>query len=294
MAEINILIIEDNSESASVLENTLKTVGYRVWVTKEPREGLQLLKSMTFAAVITEVRSSLMNGVEVTRQAHKISGQTNVIVITFYSFINSAIEAMEAGAYAYITKPLNTSEIRLVVQRAVERFCLSSSDQEKEHYAQLALVDGLTGLYNRMYFKGLMDFEFARLRRFSGNLSLLMIDIDNFKNYNDTHGHPAGDELLRKLAKLLKGSVREMDVVCRYGGEEFIIVLPQTDKNGAQIVADRMCKNAALYLPSTLSIGVATFPMDGKDIDSLIEQADLAMYKAKQTGKNKVCIANKE
>ena len=291
MAEVNILVIEDNPEAASVLEATLKSIGYQVWVVAEPKEGLGLLRNTPFAVVITELRSAKMNGVEVARAALKISPETNVLVTTFYSFINSAIEAMEAGAYGYITKPLNTSEVRIVVSRAVEKFFLLSSDTEKKYYAELATIDGLTGLYNRRYFKELINLEFGRLKRYASNLSLLMIDIDNFKVYNDTKGHPAGDELLKKVSDVFKSSLRETDIVCRYGGEEFVAMLTQTDKNGAQLVAERLRTQANLYLPTTLSIGVAAYPSDAQDISALIEKADVALYKAKQTGKNKVCLA---
>lgn len=291
MAEVNILIIEDNKEISSVLENTLKEIGYIVWVAAEPKEGLDLMRSNSFVAVITEVHSSKMNGIEVVRNVHKISPETNVIVLTFYSFIHAAIEAMEAGAYGYITKPLNTSEIRIILERAAERFFLFSSSAEKDYYAQLAVLDGLTGLYNRRYFKELMSLEFSRVKRNASSFSLLMIDVDNFKIYNDTKGHPAGDELLKKAAQVFKNSVREVDLVCRYGGEEFIIMLSQTDKKGAQIVAERMRVQVSLYLATTVSIGIATFPDDAQESQALIEKADVALYKAKQTGKNKWCAA---
>lgn len=291
MAEINILVIDDNRQSASALEKTLKEVGYKVWTVSEPKEGLELLRTMPFAAVITETRSAKMNGVEVAKNVHKISPDTNVIVVTLYSFINSAIEALEAGAYAYITKPLNTSEIRITLERAVERYLLLCSSSEKDYYAELAVLDGLTGLYNRRYFKELMNLEFVKLKRHTANFSLLMVDIDNFKNYNDTHGHPAGDEMLKKAAQVFKDSVREVDCVCRYGGEEFVIMLPQTDKKGSQIVAERLRVQSGLYLPTTISIGIATFPDDAGESQGLIEKADAALYKAKQAGKNKWCAA---
>lgn len=291
MAEINVLIIDDDKEVAAVLENTLREIGYNVWVVNEPKEGLNLLRSKPFTAVITEVHSSLMNGVEVVRNAHKISPEISVIVLTFYSFINAAIEAMEAGAYGYITKPLNTSEIRIILERAVERYFLFSSSAEKDYYAQLAVLDGLTGLYNRRYFKELINLEFSRVKRNDSCFSVLMIDVDNFKMYNDTKGHPAGDELLKKAAQVFKNSLREVDLVCRYGGEEFIIMLSQTDKKGAQLVAERLRVQISLYLPATISIGVSAFPDDAQDSQSLIEKADVALYKAKQTGKNKWCSA---
>lgn len=291
MAEVNILVIEDNPEAAATLENTLKGVGYRVRVVAEPKEAMDLLRNNSFAVVITELRSAKMNGIEVTKKVLKISPQTCIIVMTFYSFINSAIEALEAGAYGYITTPLNTSEIRIVVSRAVERYFFSSSDMEKKYYAELAILDGLTGLYNCRYFKELMNMEFSRQKRHTSDLSLLMIDIDDFKGYNDTHGHPAGDELLKKASEVFRKSLRESDIVCRYGGEEFTAMLLQTDKKGAQIVAERLRMQSSLYLPVTISIGVATYPEDAQDIDNLVEKADALLYKAKQTGKNKVCVA---
>jgi len=291
MAEVNIVVIEDNQEATLILEKTLKEVGYRVWGVTEPKEGLDLLRNMPVSAVITELRSAKMNGVEIAKNVHKLSPETNVIVITPYSFINSAIEAMEAGAYGYITKPFNTSEIRIILQRAIERYFLLSSSSEKDYYAQLAIQDGLTGLFNRRYFKELMSLEFSRLKRHAISLSLLMIDIDNFKIYNDTKGHPAGDELLKKAAEVFKSSIRDTDIMCRYGGEEFVAMLPQTDKKSAQVIAERLRMQTSLYLDATVSIGLATFPDDAKDSQMLLDKADKALYKAKQTGKNKFCVA---
>jgi diguanylate cyclase (GGDEF)-like protein len=289
--EINVLIIEEDAALAAQLDSTLKGVGYRTWVVADPKEGLNLLLSNVFSVVITELRSAKMNGAQVTQAVHKISEQTNVVVVTLYSFISSAIEAMEAGAYGYITKPLNSSEVRIVTERAVEKHFLFSGKEEKEFLVDLAVRDGLTGLFNRRYFNELIMVEVNRLKRSPAALSLLMLDIDNFKNYNDSQGHPAGDVLLKDAAKVFKNSVRPSDVICRYGGEEFIIILPQTDKIAAKIVAERLRVQVGLYLPATVSIGIASLPEDAQDISALIEKADKALYQAKQTGKNKWCLA---
>ena len=155
----------------------------------------------------------------------------------------------------------------------------------------LAVKDGLTGLFNRRYFNELINVEVNRVIRSPASLSLLMLDIDNFKNYNDTQGHPAGDELLKGVDKVLKNTVRTVDMVCRYGGEEFIVILPQTDKGGAQIIAERIRVQIGLYFPTTVSIGISTFPDDAKEIGQLIEKADNALYQAKTSGKNKWCVA---
>jgi len=289
--EINILVIEDDPQAASCLESTLKLAGYHVWIINNPQKGIEILHSGSFAAVITELRSSIMNGIKFIKEARKVSAGTNILVLTHYSFISSAIEAMEAGAYGYITKPLNTSEIRIMVERAVERYFLLSTSDDKDYLVDLAVKDGLTGLFNRRYFNELINIEVNRVKRTPASLSLLMLDIDNFKNYNDTQGHPAGDELLKGVAKVLKSSVRAVDMVCRYGGEEFIIILPQTDKTGATIIAERIRVQVGLFFPTTISIGISSFPDDGKEIEQLVEKADNALYKAKQSGKNKWCVA---
>jgi diguanylate cyclase (GGDEF)-like protein len=287
--EVNILIIEEDAALAAQLENTLKGVGYHTWLVADPKEGISLLNSNAFSVVITEMRSAKMNGAQVTQAVHKISEQASVIVITPYSFISSAIEAMEAGAYGYITKPLNSSEIRIITERAVERYFLLSSNEEKEFLADLAVRDGLTGLFNRRYFNELITMEVNRLKRSPMALSLLMLDIDNFKKYNDTQGHQAGDALLKDAAKVFNNSVRPLDVVCRYGGEEFIIILSQTDKIAAKIVAERLRVQFGLYLPTTVSIGIASIPEDAQEVSALIEKADNALYQAKKAGKNKWC-----
>ena len=289
--EVNVLILEEDEALATQLDNTLKAIGYHTWIAKDPKEGINLLHSSAFSVVITEMRSAKMNGVQVTRAVHNISEQTNVIVITLYSFISSAIEAMEAGAFGYITKPLNSSEVRIVTERAVERYFLLSSNEEKEFFVDLAVRDGLTGLFNRRYFNELMAVEVNRLKRYPAAVSLLMLDIDDFKNYNDTQGHPAGDVLLKDAAKVFKNSVRPADIVCRYGGEEFIIILPQTEKIAAKVVAERLRVQVGLYLPVTVSIGIASIPEDAQEISALIEKADNALYQAKKAGKNKWCVA---
>jgi two-component system, cell cycle response regulator len=289
--EVNVLVVEDDPVEAKCLESALQSVGYHVWLANSPQEGIISLRSNTFCVAITELRSSKMNGIQFAKEAHKISEGINVLVLTPYSFIASAIEAMEAGAYGYITKPLNSSEIRIVVERAVERFALLSTSDEKEYLVDLAVRDGLTGLFNRRYFNELINIEVNRIKRSPAALSLLMLDIDNFKNYNDNQGHPAGDILLKGIAKVFKNSVRAVDNVCRYGGEEFIIMLPQTDKKGAQIIAERIRVQVGLYLPTTVSIGIATMPEDAQEIEQLIEKADSALYQAKKSGKNKWCVA---
>lgn len=161
-----------------------------------------------------------------------------------------------------------------------------------------AITDGLTGLYNHRYFQDRLEEELERSQRYGQPSALLMIDLDDFKRYNDANGHIAGDVLLADLAKLIRRTVRKVDVVARYGGEEFAVILPATKKKGALIIANRLCqKVAASKFPNqevmprkalTISVGLAVYPDDAKDKAKLIDMADKALYHAKKAGKNQV------
>ncbi len=164
----------------------------------------------------------------------------------------------------------------------------------------MAITDGLTELFNHRYFMKKLPEEVARARRYSHPLSLIMIDVDNFKLYNDTHGHPRGDEVLKLLAGLLEKSVRSIDIVARYGGEEFTIILSETGRDNAIIMAERIRKAVDEYsFPCektqpggklTISLGVASLDVDADTAsgDGLLKKADNLLYMAKGTGRNKV------
>lgn len=288
MEEINILLIEDKKKDAAFLEEALHFLGYKVWLASGGEEGIKLVKSVPFVVVLTELRMSGMNGVEVTKEILKIKPNISVVVITAYSFISSAVEAMKEGAHGYITKPFNHSEIDIVIQRAVERFYLLSSDEDKKQFAELSIKDPLTGVYNRRFLKIYVPNKMSLMKRMSEKFSMLLVDIDHFKEYNDKNGHLLGDELLRKLCKLFEESIRLEDVVFRYGGEEFLIFLEHTDKKNAHMVAERIRNLVSLYIPTTISIGVGTYPDDEQNFDNLLSKVDQALYKAKELGRNRV------
>ncbi|MEK6651363.1 MAG: diguanylate cyclase [Nitrospirota bacterium] len=161
---------------------------------------------------------------------------------------------------------------------------------------RLALTDGLTGLYNVRFFYDMLNKEIARSRRYHTLFSLILFDIDDFKIINDTHGHQAGDDVLRSVASTLKTVSRETDIVVRYGGEEFILMLPSTPKHEALTLADRIREKVEEFsylgketVKITMSGGVATFPEDAEDSKTLLYAADMAMYEAKGKGKKQVC-----
>ncbi len=162
---------------------------------------------------------------------------------------------------------------------------------------RLSVTDRLTELYNHGYFKQRLDEEFKRAARFGHTMSLIMLDIDDFKAFNDTYGHPRGDDVLKSVSQVIRGCLRDMDIAARYGGEEFVIVLPETDTEGALAVAERIRSDveAKRFAPGaaheehrTVSVGVATSPGHATTAQRLLEAADAAMYSAKRAGKNRV------
>jgi two-component system, cell cycle response regulator len=176
-------------------------------------------------------------------------------------------------------------------------------EQSQQALRELATIDGLTGVYNRREFNRRLTVEIERSRREGHPVSLLMVDIDHFKKLNDTYGHQSGDDALRHFSALIKKEVRPGDLAARYGGEEFAVILPHADRKDVFAVAERLriliaAQNIEIQndrkIKVTASLGCATFPVDAETEDSLMAQADAALYKAKQGGRNRVCLAKQE
>jgi diguanylate cyclase (GGDEF)-like protein len=213
-------------------------------------------------------------------------------------------DIMKLGAGDCIPRPLHRDYALLVVKRNLESVQLLKSVEEAERYKKLSKLDGLTELYNHRHFHELLSSELERAMRDNAPLTVMMIDVDRFKQYNDSNGHLAGDAALRQIAQILSRSVRSYDIVARYGGEEFSLILPGTDEECGMVVADRLRSNieSASFpneelLPGgrlTISIGIASYPKSARDKDLLIESADKAMYVGKSRGGNVVCNASKE
>lgn len=298
MEKQKILIVNGDDYVRNTLFNCLKE-DYEVTVTPFFQEALNIFDKAFFDVVITEINTPEIKGIEVLRKLKEINLNTPIIVVTTYDSVPLAVEAMKVGAYDYITKPFNLDELKLVIMHVAERQKLLDEVAEKKIYQELALLDGLTNIYNRRYFEELLDREVERALRYPQEFSLLMIDIDDFKKYNDTYGHLAGDNVLRSITEILLKKSRVTDFIARYGGEEFVIIAPHTDKKGATILAARIVdivsrkefilKNSGLSRV-TVSIGVAAFKEDAATKEDLIQRADEALYQAKKLGKNKMCL----
>ena len=287
--KIKILVVDDAEVMRNLLTGVLTDAGYEVKAVSTGEKAVGEIKEDDYDVVITDLKMPGMNGLEVIKETKQINKDICIIAITAYPSVKSAVEAMREGAYDYITKPFDIEEIKLVVHRVAERYLLLKQVGRKGFYRELPILDDLTGTYNHRHFHEVLPHEIERAKRYSQLFCLLMIDIDDFKKYNDTHGHLAGDKLLANIANLLISSMRSADIVFRYGGEEFVVILPQVGKQGGVSSAKRILKLIKQKLSVTVSIGVTSFPDDGASKNELINQADSAMHQAKKLGKNRVC-----
>lgn len=299
----NILVVDDEEVSRQLLTDFLSDFGYHVQTAPDGETALSLARENPFDLIITDIRMPGMSGIDLIHSIRELNLalDTNFIVITGYASIETGIAAMKEGAYDYISKPFNLEEMRVVVERALERQNLMREAKQKEYYQALSILDGLTELYNHRYFHDLIAREVNRALRYPQVFILLMIDIDDFKGFNDKYGHLAGDCALREVAKVMLRTLRKVDLICRYGGEEFAVILPQTNIQGGKDVAERLRniiegmdikdeKNTFLG-KVTISVGVASFPENGQSKEDLMKAADAALYQAKSQGKNKFCLA---
>ncbi len=299
-----LLIVDDEEIMREFLREVLTDEGYVIDLASSGREAVDKMRGHTYDIVITDVVMPGLDGLGVVSAAKELPYEVAVIVMTGYASMETAVESMKLGATDYITKPFNIDQIRIIVKNALEARALKRRAAEGEFYKELSRKDGLTELYNHRFFHQLLDTEVSRAERYNRVVSLLMIDIDDFKSYNDSHGHPSGDLVLRRLARLLKRSSRNCDFVARYGGEEFAVIAPEVSAESARRMAERI---RSLIDESdfegeetmsggrlTISIGLATYPIQADSKSALLENADRALYRAKGNGKNQVVVWGEE
>lgn len=305
-----ILVVDDVPVNIQLLTTYLASEGYDIISARDGVEAIELVRQCIPDLILLDVMMPKMNGFEVC-EAIKSNEDTKfipVIMVTALNELEDKIKGMNAGADDFISKPFNKLELMVRVRSLLRIKFLNDALNEKvqelqkakEELRQLAITDGLTGLYNYRYFKEHLSQELNRARRHKLNVSLVMMDIDHFKHYNDTNGHPAGDAVLKKIAKLLKDNIRNIDLAARYGGEEFTLVLLETNKASAKIVAEkirRLVEEQTFEFEDsqpngriTISTGVATFPEDGTDFDALVNTADQRLYRVKQSGRNAIFV----
>jgi two-component system, cell cycle response regulator len=304
---MRILAAEDNPISQSMLRSMLTKWGYEVVMAGNGNEAWRILQSPDAPRMaILDWMMPGQDGVEVCRRLRS-KGQepyTYVLLLTARTDSQDLVEGIDAGADDYLTKPFNSSELRARL-RAGRRIVELQEQllEAQEALRQRATHDGLTGLYNRGAILDILRQELARAGREPQPFSILMADLDHFKDVNDVYGHLVGDDVLRESARRMKGAMRSYDSLGRYGGEEFLAVLPGCDDSDAWVLGERVRQtirgeafqtNRGL-LSITCSIGCATQPMGGScDADWLIRLADAALYGAKHGGRNRTEAAKPE
>ena len=303
-----VLIIDD---SDTLREEILRTVkGAQLFDSYlEARDGLdgfKMLLNNRVDLVLCDLEMPRMDGfrfLSMTRAREEFQ-DLPVIMLTSREDRDTKIRGLEQGASDYVTKPFDAGELvaRVRVQLKVKAL-QDELKRSNELLRKLSITDPLTHLHNRRHLMEMVEKEFQRAARKGGYLSLVILDIDYFKKINDTYGHQEGDKVLASLADIVRKGLRSYDVAARYGGEEFVLLLPETPLYEAQTIAERLRTEVQDHIFNgslqgqviTISLGVATYPSSRiESIDSLFRQADEALYRAKQNGRNRVEIMTGE
>ncbi len=299
---MRILIAEDDPISRRLLEVTLGKWGYEVISCPDGQSAWEILQQPEAPSLaILDWMMPGMDGLQVCREVRQLITEpyTYMLLLTAKSQKADIIAGLEAGADDYLTKPFDANELRMRLRAG--RRILDLQEElifVREELREQATHDSLTRLWNRAATCEILQRELERAEREELPLSLILADIDFFKRINDTYGHLAGDAVLRETAQCMKSFVRPYDGIGRYGGEEFLRVLPGCDTDGAVTLAERLresIESSALVLaegiiPITLSLGVSTNSIT-QDMETLIGAADAALYRAKNNGRNRVELA---
>jgi len=297
-SDINVLIVDDDLSVRNTMDEYIASAGFSTLAASSAEEALELIDKNNFAVIITDIRLPGLGGLELTKVIKQKNG-SDVIVVTGYSDDYSYEEAINIGASDFVIKPVRLEELLLRLRRVLKERQLSTErTRMMQKLQKLATTDGLTKLYNSRSFYSQLELEVDRYNRYKHPLSLLLLDIDNFKEFNDNFGHLEGDKVLVRFSQIIKSCLRTNDSAYRYGGEEFTVILPETNGDEAKTVAQRIRssletekfkpipdKNAKI----TISIGVTQyFPKE--ELSAFIRRADKAMYLSKKNGRNRVSV----
>jgi diguanylate cyclase (GGDEF)-like protein len=308
-----ILVVDDSRTQLDWLVQVLTAERYEVVTALDGAEAIRKVRTESPDLVLLDVVLPDMDGLEVLRivKSRPEDEFIPVILLSVKGDVDARVRGLRIGADDFLAKPFAEAEI---LARAAAMLRIKSLQDQiraaKQQLETLSITDGLTGLYNHRHFQERLHEEFRRSQRYTDPVSLIMVDLDHFKQVNDRYGHPFGDKVLREAAGLMRQSVRATDICARYGGEEFGIILPRTHVQGALTLAERIWRSLGektyLYervtpegghgadaqeIHVTASIGLAFYP--SKDITSaevLVKYADEALYRAKREGRNTICL----
>ncbi|ALG67013.1 diguanylate cyclase domain-containing protein [Beggiatoa leptomitoformis] len=310
-----ILIVDDVPANVGVLFDFLSSNGFEVLVARNGESALQIIETARPHLILLDIMMPGIDGFETCRRikANKTTNEIPVIFMTALTDIVDKVKGFKLGAVDYVTKPFHQEEVLARVSTHLKIHYLQTELQDKnkelqekeaalqkanKELADLVSQDGLTQIANRRRFDEYLQLQWAQMLRVNYPLTLMMCDVDFFKNYNDEYGHQAGDECLKQIATALTQCVkRSVDLVARYGGEEFALILPNTNQEGAmriaemihQAIAQRQITHKKSKIANfiTLSIGISSvIPTTENNPHLLISVADKALYRAKEQGRN--------
>ena len=294
-----ILIVEDEEVNRATLCQIMNHVGYECSNAASGEEALQVLENEKVDVVITDIKMPGMNGFALT-ETIKQKYQADVIIITGYGGQFSYEEAMEKGAADFTLKPVRPKELIARLKRVLrERSLLAERRRMEEQLRELTVTDDLTKLHNSRHFFKMLQDEIDRATRYHHALSLLLMDVDGFKHFNDAYGHLEGDKVLARLGEVILACLRTNDSGYRYGGDEFTVILPVTRGQEAKKVAERIRKEfeavefipaAGIHFHATISVGIAEYEPEER-LTEFAKRADEAMYKAKRQGGGQTLLA---
>jgi diguanylate cyclase (GGDEF)-like protein len=296
-----LLLVDDDSQTRDALRRTLRA-DFEIIDASSADQALKILgESSDISIVLTDENMPGKTGTALLSEVKILYPKIARVMISGQVKLEQMMVAINsAEVHRFILKPWENDSLRLQLQEA---HLFHQSLEEITRLETLAITDPVTGLTNHRYFQEKIREEIQRAQRHERLLSLMMIDVDHFKKFNDLFGHPEGDKALAQISRLLKSATRTGDSVSRYGGEEFALILPETGKPAALDVADRIrrdLENVSVGgVPEsphlvTLSLGVSNFPEDATSAESLIEAADQALYQAKKLGRNRVEVFSKD
>ena len=294
-----ILVVDDEDAVRESIQEAIQNAGFACWGAGSGDEALTLLEERHVDLVISDIRMPGLSGFELT-EIVKEKYDTDVIIITGYGRDFLYEQAIEKGASDFILKPVRLQELLVRLRRVMrERGLIAQRRQMEERLRELTITDDLTRLYNMRHFYFQVHLEMDRAVRYGHALSLLLLDVDRFKAYNDTYGHLEGDQILIKLGEVIRECLRKSDTAYRYGGDEFMVLLPETRASEALKVAERIrvrfvsANSYPLHDGSThatLSVGIAEC-RQGEKLSEFIRRADQTMYVAKRGGGNQSLVA---
>lgn len=290
---LTVLVIEDHVDQRELLAVVLQREGYRVITAENGVDALEKLAHADAQIVLSDIMMPKLDGFELIRKIRSDSALKNIYLILITARIQEGdrVRGLDLGADDYITKPFSFSELLARVRVG------SRVVQYQQHLEHQTHIDSLTGLFNRRAFEKKILEEFERAVRYHHPISMLILDIDNFKSINDTYGHHGGDAALVKIAETLRGKTRRSDFPARFGGEEFVLVLPETDHESALLAASKIheeIRSCTFGTPAkpfalTVSIGLSSTSLKPySDWKQMLDDADRALYSAKHNGKNRV------